>query len=617
MENYRKADAIKPNDPGVSFAMARVLRKQERFSESEARFRKVIDEEKSFAEGYTNLYALYMQEKKTEEAEQLIKEAIKNNPKDAQYMELLASHYVAMGRRDDVLDVLQKIKSHAKEWDGVYQSVADFYLRINDTESALREYREAMVKDPKRKTAYEHSIIEVLLHQGKRSEAAEMNSQMLKENPKDNDAKSLAATFLLDQGDVTRALAELQVVVNADPSNAVAHDRLGRAYMASGRADARESARQQFERAIQLRQDYISPRLGLASLQVMHNEFQAALGTAQDILKIDPGNLSARLLESQALVGEKKFGESDTLLAGMAKANPSSPDVFYQAGESALSQGKLQEAKSAFTRSFELNPENPRGLVGIVETDLAAGKPEDAMALLQNEIRNRPARPDIQFLIGYTAERQGRYGEALGAYNRVLGGLNLKAKVRAELYMQIADTYRRQGDRDNTIANLVKAREIAPENETVLSQLGEALDGAGRAHDAREAYEACLKINPNNVGVLNNLAFLLAETNADLDVALNYAQKAKGLAPNDSEIADTYGWVLVKKNLTPQAIGIFKTLTASSPAKASYHYHLAFAYWQGGEAKNAMDEAREALKRSPAKDEQQRIQDLIVKLGGR
>ena len=612
MQFYRRADEIKPGEAGVALQIAQVLQEQKHYPEAEPFYRKVIDKDKTSYVGYMSLYRLFMMEGKYADGEQVLKQAIQNNPKNAEYMGRLAYHYGALGRRDDMVNVLQQIKSHANEWAAVYQLVGDFYLRIGDAESALREFREGIVKDPKRKVAYQHSVIEVLLRQGKRAEAAEVNTQILKDNPKDPDAKSLAATFLLDQGDINRATTELQAVVTSSPDNAVAHYQLGRAYLASNK---REEARQQFETAIKLRQDMVTPRLGLAQLQVMHGEFQPALDSVQEILKLDPNNVNARLIESQALLGQKKFGESDALLAGMLKSNPSSPDVYYQAGVSALTQNKLKEAEAAFMRAYELNPANPRGLLGVVEADIRQNKPDAAMALLQTESKKAPNRLDLLLMMGTTAVREGKYGEALGHFNRVLNGLDKKAKVRADLYLQIADTYRRAGDRDNAIANLRKAREVLPESETVLQALALVLDQAGRKGEARQVYDACLKVNPNNAITLNNLAFLMAETNADLDLALNYAQRAKGLNPNLAEISDTYGWILLKKSLAEQAIPVFKDLVAKAPAQSTYHYHLAMAYSQKGDAKKAAEELREALKHSPAKEEQQKIQEMLSKLG--
>src|SRR5207249_261248 len=98
------------------------------------------------------------------------------------------------------------------------------------------------------------------------------------------DARGLAATFLLDKGDINKALQELQAVVTRAPDNPVSRYNLGRAHAARGEF---EQARQQFDKAIQLRPDYVLARLALAQLQVTRGEFEAALKTAEEILKID------------------------------------------------------------------------------------------------------------------------------------------------------------------------------------------------------------------------------------------------------------------------------------------------------------------------------------------
>jgi tetratricopeptide (TPR) repeat protein len=615
MEDYRKADSVKAGDPGVSMQIGVILERQNHLADAEPYFHKVIDKDKTSYPAYINLYRLYMTEQKTGQAEQLLKEAIQNNPKNHQYMERLAYHYGALGRHDDMLNVLAQIKAHANDFDAVYSVVGDFYLRIGDTDSALREYREGIQKDPKRKSLYQHDVISTLIRQGKRAEAAEVNNEILKENPKDADAKSLAATFLLDQGDVNNALTQLQAVVTSSPDNAVAHFELGRAYLASGRPDGRESARQQFERAISLQPTLLQPRIGLAELQVMHAEYQASLDTIQQILQRDPGNVAAKVIQSEAYVGLKKFEDSKSLLSGMLKTNPSSPEVYYQIGKAALAENKPKDAEVAFQRAYELNPVNNQALLGVVESEIQQGQPDKAMSILQNEAKKAPNRLDIPLLLGTTAKREGKYQDAMGYFNRVLNGLDKKSKTRADLYIQIADCYRLAGDRNNAVANLQKAREIFPESEIVLEDLGIVMDEAGQSKEAREAYEACLRVDPNNFRVLNNLAYLMAQTNADLDLALNYAQKAKGLNPNLSEISDTYGWILLKKGLAEQAIPVFQDLVSRVPTNASYRFHLAKAYAQKGDNVKATGELREALKHSPQHSEQQEIQDMLAKLG--
>jgi Tfp pilus assembly protein PilF len=51
---------------------------------------------------------------------------------------------------------------------------------------------------------------------------------------------------------------------------------------------------------------------------------------------------------------------------------------------------------------------------------------------------------------------------------------------------------------------------------------------------------------PNNTGVLNNLAYVLALNDIRLPDALTLAQKALELSPNNPTMMDTYGFVLYK-----------------------------------------------------------------------
>ena len=196
-----------------------------------------------------------------------------------------------------------------------------------------------------------------------------------------------------------------------------------------------------------MNQNLIAPRLGLAELQVGRGEYQAALDTAGEILKRDPGNVNAHLVRSQAFVGLQKYADSDSVLSSLLKTNPHSPEVFYQAGMSALAQGKPSDALTNFQRSYELKPINPQSLLGIVNSYIAMNKPEEAMAMLQAESKKYPNRLDIPLLMGTTAQREGKWDESLVHFNRVLSGLDRKAKSRADLFLQIANTYRLKGDR--------------------------------------------------------------------------------------------------------------------------------------------------------------------------
>ena len=345
-------------------------------------------------------------------------------------------------------------------------------------------------------------------------------------------------------------------------------------------------------------------------------DFDAAFKSAQEVLlKYDPNNNNARLIESAALMGQKKFADSRQLLDSMLKANPSSPDVLFQLGVVDLAENKYKEAADAFRRSYDLNPANSRGLMGMVETEMAQNHPDQALQLLQTESDKAPARMDLVLALGNTALRAGRFDMAISYFEKVLASLPKGSKAQGDIFLRIGDTYRRKGDLNNAIAALQKAREILPENGVVLSTLGLVLDSAGRWSEARQVYEAVLKLDPNNGVALNNLAFLLCEHGGDLDDAFTKAQRAKQLLPDLNEVSDTLGWIYLKKNLTDNAIDIFKDLVNKVPAEAVFRYHLGMAYSQKGDKTRALKELQDALKYNPTKEDRDKIQQLITRLG--
>jgi tetratricopeptide (TPR) repeat protein len=608
---YRKADSIKPGQQGVTMQLARSLAAKGDFPAAEQLYQRVTTSDKTYQLSYTELYRIYLFQNKLDQAEQVLKQAFQNNPKQYGFLTLLAMHYYGQRRLDQMVSVLNQIKSHAKDYEQAYLTVGDFYLRMGDGDSAIREYKDGIAKDPKKKLVYQKREIEVLMRQGKRPEAAEINAQILKDVPDDNDARGLSATFLLDKGDIAKALAQLQAVVTQAPDNPVSRFNLGRAHAARGEF---EQARQQFQKAIDLRGDYVMARLALAQLQVTRGEFDAALKSAEAILAIDKGNVNARLIESASLMGQRKFADSRTMLDGMLKTNPGSPDVLFQLGVVNLAENKYKDAEDAFRRSYQLNPANSRGLMGIVESHMAQNKTDEALKLLQAESDKSPNRLDLLLALGNTAVRAGKYDFAIQTFNRVVGQLPKTSKEQGDIYLRLGETYRRKGDAANAILSLQKARESLPDNIVVLSTLAVTLDAGNRKPEAKQVYVATLKLDPNNGVVLNNLAFLLADTGGDLDEALTKAQRAKQLMPNLSEVSDTLGWIYLKKDLSQNAIDIFKELVIKQPNQSTYHFHLGMAYSRLGDKSKALDQLREALKYNPTKEERDKIQTLIVRL---
>jgi tetratricopeptide (TPR) repeat protein len=612
LTEYRKADSIKPGDQGVTLQIAEVLVVKGDYSTAERFYRQVIDQKKDFLLGYRKLYAVLRIQNKRADAEQLLKAGYQNNPKQYGFLTWLAEQYLTEGRKGDMLNVLAQLKSKVGEYPRAYLEAGDFYLRVGDPESAVREYQDGMVKDAKNRGTYQKRIVEVRARQGKMADAADVNDQILKENPKDADALGVKATLLLDKGEVTQALTGLQQAVTRAPDNPVAHYNLGRAYVLHSDI---EQARQQFQKAIELRPDYLPARFATAQLQVARGEFEAAMGTAEEILKYDRNSVSARLIQSAALMGQKKFDDARKILDALEKANPSAPDVLFQIGVLNLADHKYKEAEEGFRRSYELNPANTRGLMGVVETLMAQNKTDQAIQVLQAEAAKTPNRTDLHVALGNIGVRSGRWDMAVSEFQTVLSHAAKGSRLQGEMYLRIGETQRRKGDLNAAIVSFQAARQTLPEDERVLGTLALTLDGANRWDEAKKVYQATYKLYPNDAISLNNLAFGMAEHGDDLDQALSLAQRAKQLLSTMPEVSDTLGWIYLKKGLADNAIEIFQNLVTSHPKQSTFRYHLGMALSLKGDKVRAVQELKKALEGGPSDPERKKIQELITRLG--
>jgi len=96
---------------------------------------------------------------------------------------------------------------------------------------------------------------------------------------------------------------------------------------------------------------------------------------------------------------------------------------------------------------------------------------------------------------------------------------------------------------------------------------------------------------------------------------LTLAERARSKRPDDPNVIDTVGLIFVKKNLTDDGLRLLRELVARVPANPTYHLHLAMALYQKGDKSEAKKELQTAQRYGPTDKEQQRIRELMAKIG--
>jgi tetratricopeptide (TPR) repeat protein len=610
LEFFDKANKIKPYQPDLVLVYMQTLAAVNKADEGEKLAYDMLKKDPSALAVYDALFLQYMRTNRLPDAERILKSKVENNPKVADAYLQLAAHYYSLKKQPEMQAVLQKLSSNTTDFPQSQIMVGDFFLRTRDLNSAMMHYQEGIKRQPKEKHTYQKRVIEVLVKQNKKDEAQQLVTEILKEDPKDPEAIAIRASLSLLTGtreQLQSAINDLQSVVSRMPENPVLRYNLGKALLAKGTVQA---ARIQFEEAIKLRPDYLLPRISLAQIYLQNREFGKAVQMTQEVLAYDAMNVPARLLRSRALIGMGEVKQARTELQQTSSQFPDLPEARLQVAALDLQEKNFKAAEDSF-RTLYGKFQDPRAFMGLVETLVAQGNSGLALKMLRDELAKNPDRVEYRVALANISVNAKDYPTAIAEYKVVLD----KSPRSSDVWLRLGETYRRSGDLNNATSSFKKAQELAPNNVVPHLQLALLYDTTGKKTDARPVYEQILRIQPDNAVALNNLAFMLADNDTDLDQALTMAQRAKQQRPNDANVSDTLGWIYIKKNLPDSAISIFRELVKSEPERAMYRYHFAMALYQKGDRESAKRECEAALKAKPGKEEEAKIRDLMAKLG--
>lgn len=282
---------------------------------------------------------------------------------------------------------------------------------------------------------------------------------------------------------------------------------------------------------------------------------------------------------------------------GPAKAS----EALYQSAEACYKQKDYVQAEALFRRMVVEFPSDTRGKIGLAEVFMAQHRDDEALQLVQD------AGADMAY--GNLLVRTERYTEALAVFQRLLKSAAYQQS--GDLYFKIGETYRRMGSLDDALGAFRRAKDFS--NDGAALQIALLLDGTGRGTQAEQEYLEILAKDPTHAVALNNLAYRLSEREDQLDKALQYALRAQKSVPDSPDIADTVGWIYLKKKMPAQAepVLIATLLVPERPDNPLYRQHLAAALDLKAEWTPDRRELRTLLDTATKPEQLARLRELL------
>jgi tetratricopeptide (TPR) repeat protein len=316
-----------------------------------------------------------------------------------------------------------------------------------------------------------------------------------------------------------------------------------------------EAATNQWKQVLALNPGDPKAHTGMGNALQGRGNSQEAAGQYREALALDPGFPEAHNNLGIVLDGE---GRSEEAIAHFRKAvdgKPGSAQFRNNLGHALAAQGKLVEAIPHYQAALEIKPRFPEAHNNLGVALAGTSKFGEAIPHLRQYLESHPESAAVQNNLAYALSGAGRIAEAIPHFQKVVDLNPGSAEAHNNLGLALAGA-RRPGE---AAVHFEQALQINPAYAEAHANLATVLYGSGRYAQAVEHWRQVLRADPNNVGVLDQTARVLATSpdpalrNGAVAVAL--AERAVAIsAGREAAILDTAAAAYAEAKRFPEAV---------------------------------------------------------------
>ena len=558
---------------------------------------------------------------------------------DAQYLSLLGSAYLSHGDTAKGLEYLEKAAAIAPDVAGIRTQLAIGQLAQGDVEQGISELQSAV--DLGQGLVQADVLLVMVYLQRKDFDQALTATNTLAEKMPDSPVPlNLKGAALLGKEDHAAAKWAFESALKLQPGFLPAHFNLAQLDLMNGNAVAAEA---RYRKVLTYDEGNLKALLALAALAEREGQVEKTAQWLKQARELHPEAIQPALLLVQHYLQQKETTRALELAESVAVAHPREPMVLRMLAQTQLQTGNEKDALVTLRKLVEVEPRSPEAhyLLGVVQfnqketgaarinlqqaLELQADYPAAQLMLGRLYLADRDdadalgiaadllkAHPDAAYgdeLTGDVSAARKEYQQAADAYALAYGKASsaLLAKKLYQSHMQLEETEAAHEALRQWLAD-------HPEDVPTRSLLAQAQLNANQLAEAIEEYRKLLEYDPDNVAVLNNLAWLYQEENNPEGV--KYAERAYSLAPNRPEVLDTFGWLLVLNGETNRGLVLLQEAATKAPHIPDIRYHMAAALEKAGRKDEALNELDRLLKSNKTFPERGKAEELRDKLGG-
>lgn len=579
----QKALDIDPNLPHPRILLSFILFKQKRGEDAVAELKKAVEKNPDSAFAHNVLGNAYMSTGRFEEGMSELNRALQIDPGMVDAYMKKGAFNMGKGNYSEAEMNLKTAVEAAPDVLNPRITLAAYYIQRKELGKALEVLKKG-VKGGKSDAVLLNMTGEVLLQENKVDEAVSYLEKAKKADPDFyNSYFDLAAVYFLT-GKPDNGIAEIKTVIERSPDNLKALIAASSFYETRG--DLKEALKY-LEGAVKTGKP--EAFIARAIYHVKRKETDDALKYIDKAIDKEPSNIQAQELKGSVLISANRPKDAIKVFEGIEKINP-------KAGLSSLVNAYIvmkrpEDALERVQRELKKDPENLDLLTEVSRIYSIMGKKDEAAANAREMIRLKPDSSAGHVVLATVYRQNKELDKAIES----LKDAQRLDKKDANIPMLLGMVYGSKKDYRAALDAFNRAEDLNPKSPQPIFEQGVVRNLMGNKKEAVAEYMRVLRLAPNHVPALNNLACLYAEESRDMDKAMEAAAKAYILAPRDGAVLDTLGFVLTKKGKADEGLKLLKKADETMPGNPSIIYHLALAYNEKGDTALAAQSLEKAL----------------------
>ncbi len=573
-----KATALRPREAPLQLAIGIAQLGNGDTASAATSFEHALALDPTSVDGYRDLANLHQKLGQFQPAEQTLRQGLKATSGAPALYLAMADLYCRWGRVADAQATIANFEAKQKSTADLHSGVGDFWVAHNQLPSALAEYRIAYSLSPS--LLLKKKFVNVYITMNDVPDAIRWNQQILSQNPKDRQALMFAGAITHLQGRDADAVEQLRKALEGGSASVFGHYYLGVSLMALGKDD---SAQSEFYQCLKMDPSFSFAFLQLGQLSLRAKDAVGAAHYARQVLLLDPSMVAGYLLAADAAILSGDTSRAQKALFVASQLSPGSLAIQVRQAVVDGMRRDYAKAEKEYEAVLSRVKDPTPMLAGLAQLYVAQEQTGKAIQTVNAYAAGPGANAELFVLLAQLHVLQNNLATATTDCQHALQ-LNPKS---ASAYFYLGRIAQLRGDGQLAIENYARAGNLDAKDSQSELLAGNLSLQLNRWADAQDYYQRALQRSPGIASAQAGLARAMIEQGEDSNVALGFAQQARASEPSDPSIADTLGWVYMKKGMASLAIPPLQQAVARMPRDAVFRFHLGLAYSAAGQKREA------------------------------